>query len=344
MNKEGPHTSFDIAYLAGVSQPTVSRALRNSPLVSEGTRKKVQEIAKQVNYKVDRNAANLRTKTTKTIALLIFEDPTLDDSQINPFFLSMLGSITRSAALEGYDLLVSFQQLSEDWHSEYELSHRADGIILLGYGDYISYQEKLQKLEESEAHFIIWGPIVDGQAGHSLGCDNFYGGYLATKHLLNMGHRSIAFIGEANHHCPEYLLRYQGHEKALLEQDLKLDASLLQFSSNLESSGYTETMTLLDKKTEFSAIFAASDLMAIGAIKALNESGKRVPQDIAVVGFDDIITASYINPPLTTIHQDTGKSGELLVKSLVSLINGEKLKSSLVEPSLIIRQSCGASE
>jgi DNA-binding LacI/PurR family transcriptional regulator len=84
--------------------------------------------------------------------------------------------------------------------------------------------------------------------------------------------------------------------------------------------------------------------MAIGAIKALNESGKRVPQDIAVVGFDDIITASYINPPLTTIHQDTGKSGELLVKNLVSLINGEKLKSSLVEPSLIIRQSCGASE
>ena len=143
MNKEGPHTSFDIAYLAGVSQPTVSRALRNSPLVSEGTRKKVQEIAKQVNYKVDRNAANLRTKTTKTIALLIFEDPTLDDSQINPFFLSMLGSITRSAALEGYDLLVSFQQLSEDWHSEYELSHRADGIILLGYGDYVRYQEKL---------------------------------------------------------------------------------------------------------------------------------------------------------------------------------------------------------
>ena len=343
MNKEGPHTSFDIAYLAGVSQPTVSRALRNSPLVSEGTRKKVQEIAKQVNYKVDRNAANLRTKTTKTIALLIFEDPTLDDSQINPFFLSMLGSITRSAALEGYDLLVSFQQLSEDWHSEYELSHRADGIILLGYGDYISYQEKLQKLAESEAHFIIWGPIVDGQAGHSLGCNNFSGGYLATKHLLNMGHRSIAFIGEANHHSPEYLLRYQGHEKALIEQDLKLDASLLQFSSNLESSGYSATMTLLDKQTEFSAIFAASDLMAIGAIKALNESGKRVPQDIAVVGFDDIITASYINPPLTTIHQDTGKSGELLVKNLVSLINGEKLESSLVEPSLIIRQSCGAS-
>ena len=108
-------TSFDIAFLAGVSQPTVSRALRGSPVVSLETRKRIEEIARQLNYRVDKNASNLRSQHSNTLALLLFEDPTPDDSQINPFFLSMLGSITRASARQGYDLLISFQQLSSDW-------------------------------------------------------------------------------------------------------------------------------------------------------------------------------------------------------------------------------------
>ena len=125
-------TSFDIAQLAGVSQPTVSRALRGSPTVSEPTRLRIEEIARRLNYKVDKNASNLRSQHSNTLALLLFEDPTPDASMINPFFLSMLGSITRSCAMRGYDLLVSFQQLSSDWHTDYEDSRKADGIILLG--------------------------------------------------------------------------------------------------------------------------------------------------------------------------------------------------------------------
>jgi len=341
MGKQVPTTSFDIAYLAGVSQPTVSRALRDSPLVSKDTRIKVQKIARQLNYQADRNAANLRTKTTKTIALLIFEDRTLDGSQINPFFLSMLGSITRSAANKGYDLLISFQQQSEDWHKVYEVSHRADGMILLGYGDYISYQEKLKTLTQSNAHFIIWGPIVEGQSGNSLSCDNFSGGYQATKHLLELGHRSIVFLGEASEHYPEYLSRYEGHEKALNQYGLKIRSELLKFADNLESSGYQAVEDLMLSGVDFTSIFAASDLMAIGAIKALQSAGKRVPEDVAIVGFDDIVTTSYINPPLTTVHQDTSLSGKLLVGNLIKLINGDDVDSSLVSPTLVIRESCG---
>src|SRR3954471_11993888 len=132
-------TSIDIAYLAGVSQPTVSRALRGSPMVSEKTRLRIESIAQQLNYKVDKNASNLRSQHSNTLALLFFEDPTPDDSLINPFFLSMLGSITRATALRGYDLLISFQQLSGNWHTDYEDCRKADGIILLGYGDYQEY-------------------------------------------------------------------------------------------------------------------------------------------------------------------------------------------------------------
>ena len=123
--------SIDIAYRAGVSQSTVSRALRNSPLVNKATRERIQAIAKELNYKVDKNASNLRLKSSATIALLLFEDPTSDDSLINPFFLSMLGSITRACARSGYDLLVSFQQMNADWHADFEDSNKADGIILL---------------------------------------------------------------------------------------------------------------------------------------------------------------------------------------------------------------------
>lgn len=340
--KNKTHTSFDIAYMAGVSQPTVSRALRNSPHVSEKTRLKVQAIAQQLNYHVDRNAANLRSKTTKTLALLIFEDPTLDDSQINPFFLAMLGSITRSAALAGYDLLVSFQQLSNDWHSDYELSHRADGLILLGYGDFISYQEKLTQLNKANAHFMIWGPTGAQQLGHSLGCDNALGGYLACRHLLDLGHRNIAFIGEASRHYPEYLLRYEGFQRALRERGVEPDPQLLVFSDNLESSGYDATLKLMSLNTSCTALFAGSDLMAIGAVNAIKSRGLSVPKDISVIGFDDIVTASHIDPPLTTIHQDTNLSGKLLVENLIKLINGESIESMLVQPTLIVRQSCGA--
>ena len=219
--------SFDIAFRAGVSQSTVSRALRNSPLVNRETREKVQAIARELNYKVDKSAANLRSQTTHTIALLLFEDPTSDDSMINPFFLSMLGSVTRAAAARGYDLLVSFQQLDQDWHNEYEVSHRADGMILLGYGDYISYANKLQQLAAADAHFVIWGPIIEGQPGHSIGCDNKKGGYEATRHLIQAGRKNIAYIGDASAHAPEFKLRFEGYEKALAESGLATSKKII---------------------------------------------------------------------------------------------------------------------
>ncbi|HZV23799.1 MAG TPA: LacI family DNA-binding transcriptional regulator, partial [Luteimonas sp.] len=128
MRKKTKATSVDIAYRAGVSQATVSRVLRGSPLVNIETRRRVEAVARELNYKVDRHASSLRTQRAGTLALLLFEDPTPDESHINPFFLSMLGSITRACARHGQDLLVSFQQLSNDWHADYENSKKADGL------------------------------------------------------------------------------------------------------------------------------------------------------------------------------------------------------------------------
>lgn len=340
--KDDKPTSFDIAHLAGVSQPTVSRALRNSPLVNLETREKIQAIAKKLNYQVDINARNLRSKTTKTLALLICEDPGSDDTLINPFFLSMLGSITRASARQGYDLLISFQQQSDDWNADYEAAHRADGIIFLGYGDYITYVEKIAHLDDMGAHFITWGPVLPDQPGHFIGCDNFNSAHLATKHLIDLGHRKIAFLGIASEHRPEFNQRYQGYVKALLDARLMVNPRLQIDADTSEEMGYRATMELLKSKLQFDAIFGASDLIAIGAMKALQEHGLHVPGDVALVGFDNIPAAAYTSPPLTTIQQDTRLAGELLVDNLLQLIAGNEITSTLMPAKLIVRSSCGA--
>jgi DNA-binding LacI/PurR family transcriptional regulator len=335
-------TSIDIAYKAGVSQSTVSRALRNSPLVNLETRQRIQAIAKELNYKVDKNASNLRTQNSLTLALLICEDPTNDDSMINPFFLSMLGSITRATARQGYDLLVSFQQLSTDWHADYEDSNKADGIILLGYGDYMDYAHKLETLIEKNTHFVIWGAEQHNKAVLSIGCDNHQGGVIATEHLLSLGHRHIAFLGDASGHSPEFRDRYLGHVDALTTAGINTDKQLQHHAINTEASGYEAAMTLLDSGVQFEAIFTASDLIAIGAIRALKKRGVLVPEHVAVVGYDDIPVASLANPALTTIKQDTQYAGEILVESVLKLIRGEEVSQRLIPTSLVVRSSCGA--
>ncbi len=336
---KGKATSFDIAHYAGVSQSTVSRALRDSPLVNEETRKKVHEIAKKLNYTVDKNASNLRTQQSSTLALLLFEDPTKDDSQINPFFLAMLGSITRACANRGYDLLVSFQKSSKDWQSNYEDSHRADGLILLGYGDFIDYQKTFEMLTKHNTKFICWGAPIAERPDLSVSCDNYYGGQLAAKHLIKLNRTQCAFIGDASQHSPEFFARFNGFKDEFIKQGHNVDQRKIANAISTDDSGYHATKSLIRNKIEFNALFAASDLIAIGAINALKEANLKVPEDVAVIGFDDIPIASFSNPPLTTIQQNTSKAGAMLVSNLLNLIQGVPVEENLLIPELVIRGS-----
>ena len=335
-------TSFDIAQLAGVSQPTVSRALRGSSTVSESTRKRIEAIAHQLNYIVDKNASSLRRQTTNTLALLFFEDPTPDESMINPFFLSMLGSITRTCALRGYDLLISFQQLSSNWHVDFEDSRKADGIILLGYGDYEIYRARLEALVEQGTHFVRWGFSEEGQSGTTIGCDNFQGGVIAGEHLIANGRRNIAFLGDSTSHYPELQTRYRGLCAAMEAAGIAPDPRLQVDAITSEQAGFDATQKLIARGVPFDAIFAASDLIAIGAIRALEGNARTVPGDVAVVGFDDIPAASLAHPPLTTVQQDYRLAGETLVDALLSQIRNEHVSRAMLPAKLIVRKSCGA--
>jgi len=254
----------------------------------------------------------------------------------------MLGSITRACAQRGYDLLVSFQQRSGDWHKEYEDSRKADGLILLGYGDYLLYRERLERLTAQGTHFVRWGAVQPGQPGLSIGSDNLEGGFEASRHLLDLGRRRLAFLGGVSGGCPEFLDRYRGFQRALAEAGVALSAALQVDAISTEQAGYEAAGTLIARRVPFDAIVGASDLIALGAMRALKEHGLVVPADVAVVGFDDIPAAGLANPPLTTMAQNTRLAGEVLVETLLRRIHDETAEARMLPARLVVRRSCGA--
>ena len=332
-------TSFDIAALAGVSQPTVSRALSGNPAVSAETRARVLAAAEQLHYTVDKNASGLRRQHSRTLALLFFEERSTGGDLINPFYLSMLGPMVRKCAVRGYDLLISFQQLSADWHVDYEDSRKADGIILLGYGDYLEHQQLLQRLVDRGTHFVRWGAAGEVEIGAIVASDNEQGGFDATDHLIRTGRRRIVFIGTAVPAYPEFLDRWRGYCRALDEAGIALDPQLRLDGEPSEESGQAAVLELARRGVEFDAIFAASDVTAIGAMHALQKLGRSIPGDVAVVGFDDIPAASLSSPPLTTVRQDRRAAGEALVESLIEAVEAGSAQSRLLPVELIVRES-----
>ena len=338
-------TSFDIAYRAGVSQSTVSRALRGDPNVSDDTRRRIETIARELKYKVDKNASSLRSQRSNTIAVLFFEDPSPDPSLINPFFLAMVGSITRACAKRRYDLLISFQNFAQDWNEDYEDSGKADGLILLGYGDFETYRERLRKLVEQGTRFVRWGGAAQtGQPGVTVGSDNFQGGRDAASHLIALGRRRIAFLGDGSSHYPEFAERYRGYRDALTAAGLNPGSALQVDAISSEQSGADAARVLMARHGRFDAIVAASDLIAIGALHAVQDAGLDVPRDVSIVGYDDLPAASLVNPPLTTVSQDTWQAGEKLVDVLLRLVHGEAVESQVLPTKLIVRRSTAAAK
>jgi alanine racemase len=339
MNKKV--TSSDVAYRAGVAQATVSRALSYSPQVSDSTRNKVIKAAKELNYIVNKSASNLRSQQSKTIALLLFKDTPNNDCTINPFFYPIISSITNTCFEQGYDLLVSFQQNSDDWHTDYGVSNKADGLIFLGYGNYQNHERKLASLVDQGTKFVCWGTHTGNSHIVSVGCDNFKGSKELTQYVINKGKKHIAFLGDITNCSPEFSERYNGYCQALKKQGLSINHNLQINSFYTEKAGYEATNKLINSGEKFDAIYAASDLIAIGAMRTLQEHNISIPEQVAVVGFDDISLSSYASPPLTTVKQDTKLAGELLVSTLIKhLDNNKTVTKVIMTPELVIRESC----
>lgn len=342
------YTSLDIALLAGVAQSTVSRALSGSAAIRSATRERIKTIADALDYQVDLRAQRLRTRKTGALTLLMFAAgkrgfrKSGTPSELNPFYLAMLGGITLAANRRGYDLIVSLQQLSTDWHADYLRSRKADGLILLGYGDFRMLEQTLLQLVAQQTPFVRWGSVRNGQPGLSVGYDNAAGAAAATRLLLASGRRSIAFLGERTHASPEFRERHRGYSDALHEAGLRPDPSLrCDAALHRPHAGARAVARLLAEGRRFDAIVAASDQIAISALSELHRRGLRVPEDIALIGFDDIPMAALTTPGLSTVRQDPIRAGEHLVDLLTANIDARPTSSVLLAPQLVVRESCG---
>lgn len=329
-------TLSDIARLAGVSESTASRALRDNPVINAQTREKVQQIAAEHQFKVNATARSLRTQKSHTIAVIILFDAKTQQTITDPFLLEILGVIADELTRQGYDMLLSTSKTTDkDWRSYYFDSKRADGLIVIGQGE---HDERVEQLSSAGVPFVVWGAPTGSEAFAVIGSDNRQGATLAVSHLLAQGCKRIAFLGDIRH--TEIEMRYLGYQDALQAAGIKPEP-LLQLNTDFTAqAGYVQTQQALFKQLgSLDGIFAASDAIAMGAMKALLEQGISVPQQVALVGFDDIAMSAYCTPSLTTVKQDTQAGGKLLVAQLLGQINGAKAASQLLPVKLIERQS-----
>jgi DNA-binding LacI/PurR family transcriptional regulator len=335
-------TSIDIAAHAGVSQATVSRVLNQSALVSDTVRRRVMDAAQKLHYKVDSNARRLRSSKIQTLALLILEDMENEHSDINPFFLPMVGSIVKAAADKGYELVISLQRESNDWGADYCLSRPAEGIIFLGSKDFDTYVRNFRSHNHSDDNWVVWGLNRTDSGKTCVVSDNEGGVYEAIQHLVAQGRKRIAYIGKLHSDHWEFIERYQGYRRALHDAGIAFDEALTIDSQLTLEDGVQAAERLIASGVPFDAVFASTDMLALGAMRQLMSKGYRIPHDIAVMGFDDLWVGNAVWPPLSTVRQNTRLAGEILVDSVCALIEGTEVTTTRIPTQLVIRESCGA--
>lgn len=311
----------DVAKLANVSPATVSRVLSNPDLVSKETREKVMEVINKVNYKPHIVARQFRTKETKII-LVVVPDIT------SAFFSKVLHGIEHVAVKNGYQVILGDTENDTDREQEYInllLQKQADGMVLL-----TARQDKA-KLEEIAEHFpmVLACEYMDGSNVPTVSIDNISSARKATEHLIQQGHTKIAHItGPINVVLGRDRLR--GFQQAMMSHDLEIDSAYIQEGDFSFESGYNQMLKFLALETPPTAVFAFNDEMAMGAIKAVKDSNLLVPNDVAIVGFDNIKMASVIEPNLTTIDQPKYEIGKKAMELLLNLINGEELQKKKI--------------
>ena len=343
--KPNVKTIADIARLAGVSTSTASRALRDSDLISIETKERIKKIAQEHSFRPHLGARNLRLKKSNSIVLVFPFDYADQDVLVNPYIFKVLGTVGSALRARHYDLLLSrlsdINMLIDDLYIH---SGLAEGAIILGRGD--NDQSKMAALVETNIPFVVLGPEHDNQGYCSVGIDNRQSSRMAVKHLAKQGRKRIAIISDNfDEPIAEGYQRYQGYLQGLADAGLPFDQNLTVLSTYAGQSGYDAIQLLLESVPDFDAIFVAtSDIVAIGAMQALHDANKRIPQDVALVGFDNIDLCDFTNPPLTSISQRLHEGvADLLTQKLLDQIAGQQVESTMLQGRLVVRQSCGAS-
>jgi DNA-binding LacI/PurR family transcriptional regulator len=347
MTTDRVKTIADIARIAGVSKATVSRALNDSTLVSTETRERIGEIARQHGFEMNATARSLSRRQSNVVALATYpyepfgpsDNPTgfvAGDKLPDTFVLEVMSGLFAGLHSHGYDLLViQIDARDTGWISRYLDSGRVDGFVLMSANCTIKH---LEALETRGAPFVVWG--LDSTSHHysTVSGDSYAGGRIATKHLLDSGRRRIAFIGGPDME-QEAQDRYRGYATALQTANVGVDDSLVTYGWYSTESAMLRMRDLIARHDDIDAVFACSDVMAIAAIEELRAAGRRVPDDVAIVGYDDVALAAHTDPPLTTVRQAGPLAGRLLADSLIQQLQTGAVGHVSIPAELVVRES-----
>jgi LacI family transcriptional regulator len=331
----------DVAKLAGVSKAAVSYALNGVNKISDKTKEAIFAAIKELEYEPNLAARCLSNGKSNLVGVILpiteMGDVASDLLEKNPFFSEFISGLENVLSQKGYDILLSGMNSKLTYVNWIE-RRRLDGIILLGTYPLTIYDE-IKKLEIPTVLTDVYEEYA--KDFHCIRVDDEYGSYLATKHLLSLGHTRIGFASGAIKTSKVNYYRFEGYKKALMEANLPVSDDLV-FETNVTfEGGLMVAEHILKEKIDIDALVVVADIMAIGIMKYYQENGKSIPNDLSVVGFDDIRYASYCSPSLTTIRQDIVKKGmisaELIIKELESGVNTKE--SVIITPKLIVRGS-----
>lgn len=323
----------ELAKIAGVAVSTVSRALDDSPRVSAATKARIKELAAEHGFRLNQTASALRKRRTGAIGVVIPLGHEIDQTLSDPFFMGLLGPLADALASHGFDLLLSrIIPRSESWLNDLLMSGRVDGLVLIGQSD---QSEVIERAAASQAPIVVWGAHRPDSSQITVGTDNVLGGELAARHLIGIGRRRLAFLGDP--HVPEFSDRHAGFHGAIAAAE-GVDEILLPLHLT-DKDAYEDMARFLAANPAPDGIFAASDVIAMSAMRAISDQGLRVPQDVSIVGYDDISLAAHTVPPLTTVRQDVRRGAQLLVELLMRRLAGEAVEPIAMRPELILRGS-----
>jgi len=327
----------DLARLARVSIATASRALNDSPAVNRETKQLIWKLAREHDYPFRGHMPAGPTAAAASLAIVIPRPQGREPRLSDPFVLELVAGIGEAARQRGCDFVVS--HIAPNGYAELaELmaTNRVNGVIFLGQS---SLHAAFNRLAETENRFAVWGAQLPKQSYCSVGSDNPLGGRRATAHLARLGRRRIAFLGDTE--APEAAQRYRGYLQGLAHAGLRADPELVVPAHFETEAAEAAVDALLARRARFDGIIAASDLIALGAIRALLHAGRAVPGEVSVVGYDDVQFARYSRPALTTVRQDTALAGRLLVSKLLNTEPGSIPRSERLPTDLVVRESCG---
>ncbi|HEX7860736.1 MAG TPA: LacI family DNA-binding transcriptional regulator [Verrucomicrobiae bacterium] len=326
----------DIAERAGVSVMTVSKVLRDAPDISPATKARVKVLAAEMGYVPDSLAQGLRTRTTRTIGLVI-------STVTNPLFARAIVAIEEQSYELGYEVILA-HTLNDPAREEAvirRLSRRVDGLIIVPVYRLTPAAPVYRELVEAKTPVVIWGHRAPFCAQFpNVETEDLLGAYSATQHLLSLGHRKIAYFAGPSV-APWNQERLDGYRRALREAQIEVDEGLIFSAGGSIEEGETAALQMLNEGIRPTAIQACNDLVAVGAASVLMKQGVKIPEEMSIVGFGNILLCEHFSIPLTTVHLPKFRVGSALMESMRHLLKREAVETKRLPTDLLVRESTG---